>query len=362
MFRILGTKLHLLIFLQILVMEFSVIASGSMLISIQGFYDSMMDVRGPNAVVITSVSLAPFTSIVSVDLIRERLRGIDDIEIEERIYAVISIGNSSLVLTGLSNESLRRVVSGDRCRLCTGCIYVGEDIAQKLGISPGMEIVAYSPYTSLPYILHICGFARGWPYSWMFVSDLETARSVRGMEEHQASIIIIRSNKSMEKILGAIGLSPSLRSISERAILAIRNYGGNISAKLYSAYGGEALDRIGIPEEIFYAIVIAICIALALSALTLGGFIARSRAREIAVLRISGASSRDIKISLITITLIYTLISSMLSYLLLPITPLRITLLGLPISPIPSHTTIAIGVLLIWIFTSISIMREEIAG
>ncbi len=336
-------------------------ASGSMLVDVQGFYDSILDVRNPESVVITSVSLAPFTSIVSVDQVRERLKGLEGVEVEERVYALVSVNNSSLILAGLVSKSLKKVVSTtDNCMLCSGCVFVGEDIARELNISPGMEIVVYSPYTSLPYILHVCGFARGWPYSWMLISNLATARTIRGMGEYQASVVIVRSSAGVEAVLNAVGLSPYLKSVGERVILAIKSYGRNISVKIYSTYAGEALDRLGIPEAVFYATVIAICTALAVSASMLGGFIIGSRAREVAVLRMFGASSKDVKISLITITLIYTLLSSILSGLLLPIIPLRLTLLGIPISPTQSPAILAVGTLLIWAFTSIGIAGEEV--
>ncbi len=358
--RVLGFRLHLLVFLQLLVMELAVIASGSLLVGVQGFYDSILDAGGPGTVVVASVSLAPFTSIVSVDQLQNRLRSVSGVELEERVYALVRVKDSSVILVGLEDDPLRRVASASGCGPCVGCVFVGEELARMLGLTPGVDAVAYSPYTSLPYILRVCGFAKGWPYSWMLLSDLATARSIRGLSGSQASVVIVRSPGGVGAVLDALGVGSYGRSIGERVVLAVRSAGGNFTARLYSAYAGEALERLGVPEEVFYAVVVAVCAVLAVSASMLGGFLLGARAREAAVLRFSGVSARALKASLVAVLLVYSLLGGLVSSIVLPLVPLRLRLLGFAVGLTPTPLVLAAGVLLVWGFASAGVVRGEV--
>ncbi|QOJ79293.1 hypothetical protein IG193_02180 [Infirmifilum lucidum] len=354
--RVLGFKLHLLIILQVLVMELAIIASGSLLLDVQNFYDSILDARGPS-VVVTSISLAPFTSIVDVDQLRGKLKGVEGVALEERVYALVKIQHSSAILVGLEDRELGKIASSDSRE--ANCVFVGEDLAHKLGLAPGMDVVAYSPYTSLPYVLRICGFAGRQPYSWMLVSRLELARSLRGLRGSQASVVVVHSEGGAEAVLGALGISSARRSIGERIFLAVRSTGGNFSARLYSAYAGEVLERLGVPVEVFYAVVVTVCATLAVSASMLGGFVLSARARELAVLRLSGASSRALRASLILMLLAYSLLGGVLSSLVLSLLPLELQLLGFGMKLGPKPAGLVAGVVLVWGFASASIARGE---
>jgi len=336
------------------VMEFAVVAAGSLLTALLGFHDSLLGAGGE--VVVSSVSVAPFTSIVDVEQLRARLRGV---ELEERVYAVVRVGGATALLVGLPSGALEGVAGRSACGPCAGCVLAGEDLARELGIEPPATIVVHSPYTSLPYPLRVCGLA-GRPYSWMLVSDLSTARSVRGLSEGQASVVVVHSNGSAGAVLEALGAQG--RGLGERVVLAVRSAGGNLTAKLYRTYAGEALDRLGVPEQILQAIVVAVCAAISASAATLGGFLLHARRREVEVLRAVGVSARAVKASLAALALAYSLLGALLSYLLLPLLPLRPRLLGFELTPQPSPLVLAAGVLLVWLSTSLGLARGWAGG
>jgi len=348
--RVLGLKLHLLLFLQFLVMELVVISSGSLLLEVHGFYDSI--IGDGRSIVVSSASVAPFTSIVDVGQLHKRLENVE-VEAEERVYAVVRLRNNTALLAGLDEKVLEQLSFS---RPCEGCVLVGEELSHELGIVPGMDIVAYSPYTSLPYVLHVCGLAKGWPYSSMLVSDLATARSIRGLSDSQASVVVLRGDT--RTVLDALGVSSYRRSIEERVFLAITSAGRNLSARIYSAYAGEVLDRLSIPEEVFYAVFLAVCTSLSVSASALGGFLLHARSREIEVLRIAGISFRAVKCSLIAIMLLHSLLSLILSCLILPLVPIKLRILGFWLGIHPSPVALAAG-LLLWVFASLSVAGNE---
>jgi len=357
--RVWGFRLHVLVFLQILLMELAVIASGSLLFGVYGFYDSIVDAGSPGAVVVTSISLAPFTSVVNVGQLRERLRSVPGVEIEERVYALVRLRNSTVILVGLGEEALKSV-SSSASSARQGCLLIGEDLARELGVREGVEVLVYSPYTSLPYVLRVCGLASGWPYSWMLVSDLTTARFIRGFGSSQASVAVIRSERGAAAVLEALGSGPYGKGVGERVVLAVRSAGGNFSAKLYSAYAGEALDRLGVPVEVFQALVVAVCATLAVSALMLGGFVLAARAREFAVLRYTGVSSRSLKAGLVAVLLAYAALGGVLAGLILCYAPLGLRLFGFVVRPAPSPMVLAAGVVLVWVFASAGVLGGEV--
>jgi len=346
--RVLGLKLHLLLFFQFLVMELVVVSSGSLILGVHDFYDSI--IGDGNSIIVSSVSVAPFTSIVDVGQLQRRLENVE-VELEERVYAVVRFGNNTALLVGLDEKMLRELSSS---KPCGGCVLVGEELAHELRISPETDIVVYSPYTSLPYVLHVWGLAKGWPYSRMLISDLAIARSIRGLSDSQSSIVILRFKGDAKTVLDALGVSSYGRSIEERVFLAVTSADRNLSGKLYSAYAGEVLDRLNIPEGVFYVVLLAVCISLSISASALGGFLLYARSKEIEILRISGISFRAIKCSLIVIMLFYSLLGGLLSCLILPLVPVKLRILGLELGLSPSPGALATG-LLLWIFASLSL-------
>lgn len=160
--------------------------------------------------------------------------------------------------------------------------------------------------------------------------------------------------------MDALGVGSYGRSIGERVVLAVRSAGGNFTARLYSAYAGEALERLGVPEEVFYAVVVAVCAVLAVSASMLGGFLLGARAREAAVLRFSGVSARALKASLVAVLLVYSLLGGLVSSIVLPLVPLRLRLLGFAVGLTPTPLVLAAGVLLVWGFASAGVVRGEV--
>lgn len=120
----------------------------------------------PHYIVLSSYSLAPFTSIFDTGKIEDKLIKVGGVN--RTVYEVLAIvryDSSNIIIRGLRRNDLRVVageyefIGGGFNDNCTNCVWVGISLAQRLGISVNDTIIVYSPFTSSDHILVVKGIS-----------------------------------------------------------------------------------------------------------------------------------------------------------------------------------------------------------
>jgi len=350
-----------------------------------GFIESLYDLSSSivypsnpptsHYIAVSSYSLAPFTSIVSMNAVDSILNSSGGTAVSTiyEVLAPVEIGSRVLILRGISSGNLSAVagsfsISGEEFSdSCMDCLWVGSGIAEELGLKVNDTVVLYSIMTSSPYLFKIKGIiSSSSPLDWELLTNLDAARAVRGIEGSEASIALIFSSNesSLGKIAEAFGASPEKSGILERALLALKYSGGNLSASAYESLSSFYLSRLGVSRSLLYAVLLSVLILLAIGFYYFGKAVAGSDPQALSILHEQGLSVKKMKLySLLLSTLSAaagSLSSFAASYLIFP--KLGVIFLGYVIHPALSPEFLILGFIFLFTFVALGIYASEVVS
>ncbi|MGC9149176.1 MAG: hypothetical protein ACP5GI_07030 [Sulfolobales archaeon] len=316
-------------------------------------------------ILITSYSISPFTSLVNINSVRERIgdiwgRCVDSFEPIN--LALVNINSTLIVLRGVSDASKITVSEGERYDpSCLNCAWIGESVKRELGLEIGDLIVVESIFIRVPMILRVAGiYESGYLSDKEIIVSYKTASILRGADPSYASILIIRPRNSecINEILARIS---SEKFISpERIIVAIRYVSAkNISSKLISALSDIYLARLGLHRDIFTVLAISIAIILSYAYFITGSIIYRLNTDRIRILHNIGVSKRNIfAASLILYVLIFSVVFISSLYLSIALISMNIRIFGYELLPRPDISVASYYYLLTLALGVIGLLRE----
>ncbi|ADI31972.1 hypothetical protein [Staphylothermus hellenicus] len=294
----------------------------------------------PHYIVLSSYSLAPFTSIFDTGKIEDKLIKVGGVN--RTVYEVLAIvryDSSNIIIRGLRRNDLRVVageyefIGGGFNDNCTNCVWVGISLAQRLGISVNDTIIVYSPFTSSDHILVVKGIINTeGPLRYEFLTTLDTARTIRGSGPNTASIAIVFLNnrEDMYRVAELFNIPASKTSLLEKALLALRYSGGEISARTYENLGNMFLSRLGLSRNLLFALLLAITLLLSLGFYFLGQSLITHDLDRLTILYEQGLPAYKIKLFITLYTLLYLslagLVVAIVSEALFPL--IRFNILG----------------------------------
>jgi len=350
-----------------------------------GFIESLYDLSSsmvypsnpptPHCIAVSSYSLAPFTSIVSMNAVDSILNSSGGAAVSTiyEVLAPVEIGSRILILRGISRGNLSAVAGSfsiygeEFSDACMDCLWIGSGIAEELGLRINDTVILYSIMTSSPYLFKVKGIISSSSLlNWELLTNLDAARAVRGIGGSEASIaLIFASNESsLGKIAEAFGISAEKSGILERALLALRYSGGNISASAYESLSSFYLSRLGISRSLLYAVLLSVLILLAIGFYYFGKAVAGSDPQVLSVLHEQGLSVERIKLYSLLLSSLSAaagcLSSFAASYLIFP--KLGVSFLGYIIHPALSSEFLALGFLFLLSFLSLGIYASEVVS
>jgi len=329
----------------------------------------------PHYIAVSSYSLAPFTSIVSINAVDSILNSSGGAAVSKiyEVLAPVEIGSRILILRGISRGNLSAVAGSfsiygeEFSDSCMDCLWIGSGIAEQLGLRINDTVILYSLMTSSPYLFKIKGIiSSSSPLEWELLTNLDAARAVRGIGGSEASIaLIFASNESsLGKIAEAFGASPEKSGILERALLALRYSGGNISASAYESLSSFYLSRLGVSKSLLYAVLLSVLILLAIGFYYFGKAVAGSDPQSFSVLHEQGLSVKRIKLYSLLLSSLSAAAGSLssfaASYLIFP--KLGVSFLGYIIHPALSAEFLALGFIFLLSFLSLGIYASEVVS
>ncbi len=263
-----------------------------------------------SGLVVSSYSIAPYTSLLSVDMVKERLAGINASITPIVLAPAITSDDEPVLVLGLPDSLLKRL----GLERCSGCAYASPSLAKRLGVENNTIIVLDSVFTrtSIPLRLVIAQAYEG----CTLVTSLDTARLVRGMYPGQATLIVIHpsSRKEAAVIAKRLGLGKERLLVQRLVYIALRKGKTVIAGSPEQLY----LERIGLAPRLVAALSIVSGILLALVLYLLPGLLAELGRVEIMILVWIGATSRAIRASLALPLVIAASLSPLLYKLLSP--------------------------------------------
>jgi len=346
--------------------------------SLYGLSSSMVYPSNPPTpyyIAVSSYSLAPFTSIVSINAVDSILNSSGGAAVSTiyEVLAPVEIGSRILILRGISRENLSAVagsfsISGEEFSdACMDCLWIGSGIAEELGLKVNDTAIVYSIMTSSPYFFKVKGIVSSSPsLEWELLTNLDAARAVRGIGGSEASIALIftSSESSLGKIAEAFGISAEKSGILERALIALRYSGGNISASAYGSLSSFYLSRLGVSRSLLYAVLLSVLILLAIGFYYFGKAVAGSDPQSFSILHEQGLSVKKMKLYSLLLSSLSAaagcLSSFAASYLIFP--KLGVSFLGYIIHPALSAEFLALGFLFLLSFLSLGIYASEVVS
>lgn len=257
----------------------------------------------PYYLVLSSYSLAPFTSRIDGHALEETLRRLTGVEkVVYEVLALVEYHGTDIVVRGVRGEDLV-IVAGSYKVLgrpfddhCIGCVWPGSALARELGLHRGDVIVVYSPFTCSDYALRVEGVlhASG-PLSYELVTNPATAMAIRGLGPGSTSIAIVflDSLEGFERAVRLLGLPAAEKSMVGRALLALRSHGGGVSASAYESYTSMLLSRVRLSRSLLLALQAAVTLLLGLGFYTLGQSLVLGSSEELELLHELGLPLRS---------------------------------------------------------------------
>ncbi len=283
------------------------------------FYSSLVPIKR-YSVVVSSVAVAPFTSAVDIHRLESELRSLG---IEARVtpldmVAGVARGRGVIVL-GLSSTSWR----------CLYCCILSPRLARELNASRGSIIVVATPFTPSAVALRVVGIERVRGLEGFVLVPDEIARLLRGLSPSQSSLAIIEcSNGScVERVARALGARVPTKLVERLVVVAARLHLARASRKLSEVY----MSRLGISRTTVAVLDIALSLVLALGVYVFSRSAWVAVEREVAVLRMLGASRRCLALSALAISMAALAAASTISLAALELLRPSISILSYPI-------------------------------
>lgn len=272
--------------------------------------DMLTPPSGPSGyyVVVTSYSVAPFTSVIREGFVEERLgdvHGVVDVVYE--VLAPVVIGRSVYVLRGVEARDLGTVAGeyavigeglGDRC---VGCVLVGEALARELGVGPNDTLVVYSPMASSDFVLIVKGvLVTNTVLRYELVTNVPTAEAVRGIGPGAYSLAIVFTDgpASLRRVAEAFNVSLAGRGLLERAFLALRIVGPRFRPYFLESLSDMYLSRFGLSRDMLVSVLIGTVGVLSIGFYILGQAVALYASGRMTLLHDLGLSIRYLRLCL----------------------------------------------------------------
>ncbi len=263
-----------------------------------------------NSIVVSSLSIAPFTSIIDVRTLSSKLRGLD-VEIETVTTTLALLGDRVVVVLGVDNLS----------KQCLYCCYVGKRLAEKLSISKGDLISLSTPFLRSSVVLRVVDIVDDSKHEDMILAPIEIVRLLRAMSYRQASLAIIkcRNASTLEEVLRILGVSTPPTQLIEQAFLALNIVGKRIEVRRFENLEDIYLARIGIPRTVMLILNIALSIVIATGLYFFSSNVQALTHRALEVLTMIGVTKR-----IITISTIFVAISALIAASTISMTMIKI--------------------------------------
>ncbi len=257
-------------------------------------------------VVITSYSVAPFTSVVRESFVKDRLAGVGNVvDVVYEVLAPVLVNGSVYILRGVDPADLG-VVAGDYSVIgrdftsnCFGCVWVGESLARELGLGPNDTVVVHSPLASSDFVLRVKGvLVTDSVLRYEFVTNALMGEAVRGMGQgtYSFAVIFVDSPESLSRVAEAFNISLVGKGLLERALLAIRFAGHRIRPYFLESLSDLYLSRFGLSRDLLTSLLIATMAVLGLGFYVLGQAVTSYATEKITLLHGLGLSTRYLRV------------------------------------------------------------------
>jgi len=254
---------------------------------------------------LSSYSLAPFTSLLDVRTVEEKLAGLAGVErVVYEVLTPVVYGSRIYILRGLRKEDLEIVAGGysivgeDFEDTCLNCLWVGSGIAEKLGLRLGDTVILYSIFTSSSYVFTVRGVIySNSPLSHEFVTTLVAAQTVRGVGPGQVSVALVFAldSSAIRMIAKSFGVPAESLSLVERGLLALRYVGGAVNVSVYRFLPDLYMSRLGLGRDVLTALQLAVAVITALGFYYVGAALITGSSEELRLLNEQGMSTRSIR-------------------------------------------------------------------
>lgn len=363
--------------LSITVLTTLLIINISCLHTLYNLYDEIAfprNYRDSNIVVVTGYSMAPFTSVISVEGVENCLNNVNGVRrVVYEVLSIASINGSSIVVRGLSRNDLRylidySVVKGeDFTDDCMYCVWISSELANRYGLEVGDYVTVYSLFTSSPYVLRVKGILDlDKPYSYELIVPIELSRAIRGISERQASIAIVFLDPNIDKsvVLSSFNISSERISLFERALVALKYSRGEISSSIYSSAAEFYMARLGLHRDVFLIVSISIMILMTMGSYIVGNMIVLVNRDNLSTLYTIGLPKYRIKAVIIALILVMIIV---LFPIVLSLSRYLLGVIGLRIMEYPLTSDIDIFIsfpvfLFTYIFTAIGVLTVTLIG
>lgn len=252
-----------------------------------------------DGLVVSSVAISPFTSLVNSEELNRLLAGVEGVEIEYFFITLAYVYDKLVVVHGLE------------AGVETGCAYLGKDLATLLHVSAGEIIPVYSPFRDSTYFFEICGLLE----RPILLVNYEDAVKIRGVKPGYYALAVIKAKnpEALREVYRVLGLEPAEQKILSRALLVLVRRGGKISVEVYEDIVEGYLYRLGIYRDFVFYFAYAVTIISTLSTPVIGVGLVIQLRREIYALRLLGASRGEVFLALSAIIAIAALSSYLLA-------------------------------------------------
>ncbi|RLG80052.1 MAG: hypothetical protein DRO40_11780 [Thermoprotei archaeon] len=312
---------YALTLISIMVLTTLVIINISVLHGFYNLYDEITFPRNhvdSNIVVVSGYSMAPFTSVINVDSVEDRLKDIKGVKrIVFEVLSIASINGSSIVVRGLTHNDLEylvdyEVVMGDDFSdNCMYCVWISRELANRYGLGVGDYVTVYSLFTSSPYVLRVRGILDlDEPYSYELIVPMGLARVIRGIGENKASIAIVSLEPGVDKsvVLKSFRVSTEKIGQVEKALIALKYSKEEISSSAYSSAAEFYMARLGLHRDVFLVVSISITILMTMGSYIVGNMIVLVNRDNLSILYTIGLPKYRIKAVIIMLILVMVIV------------------------------------------------------
>lgn len=307
-------------------------------------------------VVITSYSVAPFTSVVRGDFVEGRLEGVEGVlNVVYEVLAPVVLNGSVYVLRGIDSASLGivagnfSIVGGGFTDGCAGCVWVGESLAGELGIGPNDTVVVHSPFASSDFVLRVEGvLVTDSVLKYELVTNVVTAEAVRGVGTgtYSLAVVFVDGPDSLARVAEAFNVSLVSRGLLERALLALRFAGPVFRPYFLESLSDMYLSRFGLSRDLLASLLIATVSLLGIGFYVLGQAVATYALDRVALLHELGLSDRYLRACVAGLGVILTVLGGLaglvIAHALFPWVGLRV--LGYVRHPVIDYSFFAVSV------------------
>lgn len=285
------------------------LATAGVIDSLYGLSEEMVTPSsGPSQyyVVITSYSVAPFTSVVMERFIEERLAGVRGVVgVVYEVLAPVVLNGSVYILRGVDPADLS-VVAGNYSVVgrgftsnCFGCVWVGESLARELRLGPNDTVILHSPLASSDFVLRVEGvLVTDSVLRYEFVTNVGMAEAVRGVGQstYSLAVIFVDGPDSLARVAEAFNVSLAGRGLLERALLAIRFAGHRLKPYFLESLSDLYLSRFGLSRDLLASLLVATLAVLGVGFYVLGQAVTSYATGRLALLHELGLSTRYLRV------------------------------------------------------------------